>query len=276
MPDATIGSSQFFYRMSSDAIPADRTVLILLHGSGGDSSVWEEQLLAFAPFITVIAPDLPGHGESAGPHLQQAKDYAVWLDTFIGALEGGRFFLIGHSLGGAIAQEYSRIGTNRLQGVVLTGCGTRFIVSQEYMATVKNNFSAAVNLSCQMAYAAKNVHAFHARGFEMLTKNGRETLYNDLLACTAFYSSQWISSIDIPALILCGQEDTITPPADAKDLATLLPQAECKIIPGSGHMVMMEAASEFNKIIKKFIMRTIEIADGLPENRKSGKLRQIE
>ncbi len=118
MPHITIGAARCFYRTGMSPAAADGNTLILLHGSGGDSSVWEKQLGAN---IALIAPDLPGHGQSEGPLRSSAQEYAVWLDTFTRASGIKKFFLAGHSLGGAIAQEFGRAFPLKIVGAYSRG-----------------------------------------------------------------------------------------------------------------------------------------------------------
>ena len=271
MPCSTIGTAQYFYQISSDHIAPEIPVLILLHGSGGDSSVWEKQIDGFGREGAVIAPDLPGHGQSDGPLRTTVKDYAVWLNIFAEQLHINRFFLIGHSLGGAIAQEYARSFPQKVQGLILAGSGLQFIVAADYLEAVKNNFSAAVHASCLAAYAAGNVSSLYEKGYGMLSRNGKETLYSDLAACSAFDSTTWVSSIAVPALAICGSDDKITPPESSQSLARLIPGAQLKIVAEAGHMVMMEAATKFNKEVKTFIMRTTGITEGLCDLKQSNR-----
>jgi pimeloyl-ACP methyl ester carboxylesterase len=274
MPCVTIRTAQYFYQISSDQIVSKLPVLILLHGSGGDSSVWEKQIDGFGREVAVIAPDLPGHGQSDGPLRTTVNDYAVWLNNFVQQLQINRFFLAGHSLGGAIAQEYARRFPQKVQGLILAGSGTQFIVAADYLETVKNNFSAAVHASCQAAYAAGNISSLYEKGYGMLSRNGKDALCSDLALCSAFDSTAWVSSIAVPVLVICGSDDKITPPESSQSLARLISGAQLKIVAGAGHMVMMEAATEFNEAIKTFIMRTTGITESLCDLKQSNKVGQ--
>ena len=151
----------------------------------------------------------------------------------------------------------------RLRRNILAGSSTQFTVAADYLETVKNNFPAAVHASCNAAYAAGNVSSLYDKGYAMLSRNGRDTLYNDLAACSAFDSTVWISSIAVPVLVICGSDDKITPPESSQQLAQLIPEARLKILAGAGHMVMMEEAAEFNEAIKTFILQTTGITEGL-------------
>lgn len=231
---------------------ADGNTLILLHGSGGDSSVWEKQLGGNS---ALIAPDLPGHGQSDGPLRSSAQEYALWLDAFTRELAIKLIFLAGHSLGGAVAQEFSRAFPHRVAGLILAGTGTHATIASEYLELLRHNFPAAIKASCLSAYAPGTADALYVQGCEMLTRNGPEALYSDLQAYASFDSRPWAAALSVPALVLCGSEDRITPPADAEELAGLLPQAVLKIIPGCGHMVMMEAPGAFNEAVREFIKK---------------------
>ena len=246
-------------------------MLVLLHGSGGDSSVWEKQIQGLGDDVRTIAPDLPGHGQSDGPLCTTVKDYAVWLNNFVQQLQINRFFLAGHSLGGAIAQEYARRFPQKVQGLILAGSGLQFIVAADYLETVKNNFPAAVHASCLAAYAVGNVSSLYEKGYGMLSRNGKDALSSDLALCSAFDSTAWVSSIAVPALVICGSDDKIMPPESSKPLARLISGAQLKILAEAGHMVMMEAAVEFNEAIKTFIMRTTGITEGLCDLKQSNK-----
>jgi pimeloyl-ACP methyl ester carboxylesterase len=259
VPHVTLASSRFYYRTSKvRTAAADKNLLILLHGSGGDSSVWEEQL---GENIPVIAPDLPGHGRSDGPLRTSAQEYAAWLDTFTRALEIKNFFLAGHSLGGAIAQEFGRAFPRSAAGLILAGTGTHAVIASEYLNRLRQNFLAAVKASCLTAYASGAADAVYAQGCEMLTRNGPDALYSDLQAYKAFDSRPWAATLSLPALVLCGSDDRITPPTDSEELSGLMPQALLKIIPGAGHMAMMEAPREFNEAVKAFLSKTTENAE---------------
>lgn len=254
MPFVTIESAQCFYRMrQNNASPA----LMLLHGSGGTSSVWDNQFEKLDCGGMLIAPDLPGHGESGGDPLHNAGDYVLWLDALISKLKIEHCFVAGHSLGGAIAQEFARRFPEKVRGLILIGCGTRFTITPHYLETVKNDFLSAVTASCRSAFAQANISRFYEWGFALLKDNGSEILYHDIVACMQFDSRPWIASLKTPVCILCGSEDKITPADCSEELARMIPHAELNIIPGAGHMVMLEEPEKFNDAMIVFINNVI-------------------
>ena len=87
----------------------------------------------------------------------------------------------------------------------------------------------------------------------MLLGNGGEVMYEDVLACTRFDSTAWAGKISAPALVISGNSDTITPPESGRELARSLPRGSFISFDRAGHMVMQEAAGEFNAAVRQFI-----------------------
>jgi pimeloyl-ACP methyl ester carboxylesterase len=131
MPDVMIENNRIHYALSRRA-PERGPVAVCVHGSGSDSIVWSYQLSRLSDRFRVIVPDLPGHGRSEGEPLGSAHAYAAWLEEFCLALDLPSFFLMGHSFGGAIVQEYARCYPRKVRGMVLAGTGTRFWMSRTY------------------------------------------------------------------------------------------------------------------------------------------------
>ena len=252
MAFVTIDNGKYFYRLSDKAGNKAKTA-VFIHGSGGDGSVWEHQMAGLGRYFRLVVPDLPGHGRSEGNVLGSAREYAGWLDHFIEALKQSSFFLIGHSLGGAVAQEYVRAYPEKVSGLILTGTGNKFVVLKEYLQLLQDDFEAAVKTSCNNAYASSVSRELCQKGYEMLMRNGKEILSSDMLICEQFNSIPWISSVSKPALVVCGNDDRILPRELSLELLRSFPESKLHIVSGSGHMVMAEAPDEFNDTVKRFI-----------------------
>jgi len=101
----------------------------------------------------MVIPDLPGHGKSGGVSFSTAKEAAEWINKLAESLNLSSFYLAGHSLGGAVAQEYAALFPEKTEGIVLVGTGLRFDVSKEYLDLLQRDFEKAVKVSCDNAYA---------------------------------------------------------------------------------------------------------------------------
>lgn len=83
---------------------------------------------------------------------------------------------------------------------------------------------------------------------------GATVAYNDFLACDRFEREEELARINLPCLILCGSEDKLTPPKLSKALNDAIKGSIMKILPGAGHMVMIERHRELNEAVREFIL----------------------
>jgi len=250
----SINNTKYFYRISKRGLDKEPAV-ICLHGSGADSVVWSYQLSRLSRYFKIIIPDLPGHGQSEGGPFDTAEAYAHWLNRFSESLSLNSFFLMGHSFGGAIAQEYARHYTKRVKGLVLIGTGTNFRFSKIYRKLQDKGIDLLNNEKLQSLLSAMNIPHSFIKQYQSLKNMSSSVLHDDLLAAGKFNSSRWISSIKIPALVIWGKNDAITPRELPQHLADLLPIAEFQIIENSGHVVMIDARDTFNTSVKGFIKK---------------------
>ncbi len=244
MAQLEIDGTEYYYRVSKRALDKEPAV-VCLHGSGADGVVWSYQVSRLSRFYRVIVPDLPGHGKSGGRPLASTADYALWLDRVAAALEVSALFIMGHSLGGAIAQEYARLHPSKVLGLLLASTGAAFRISRAY-----NEIPGESDAGTKVKIAAE-----YQQAYEMLLQSSDDTLFADLPAAAGFDSREWISTLRIPALVLCGSEDIITPREMSEELARGLPESEMKVIPGGGHVLMLDAIDAFNEAVKEFIDR---------------------
>lgn len=246
MPHVVIDNKSYHYRVSKRA-PADGYPAVCIHGSGAHSIVWSYQVSRLSKQYKIIAPDLPGHGESEGIPLASAEEYAYWLDCFTSKLGLSSFFLLGHSFGGAIVQEYAHAYPHKVKGLILISTGTGFKFSRTYRRLHNQGMEIA-----NMADSGELPQAFQ-KGYEFLNAVGGTTLHADLLAAGQFDSSSWISSVNTPSLVMWGSNDIITPKELPENLSRSLPRSEFHIIAGVGHVVMVEAPEGFNNVVKAFM-----------------------
>lgn len=252
MPYAPTGAFSTYYRDlgSAPGVP----VLVFLHGSGGDGEVWLEQH-SLSHGCRLIIPDLPGHGCSGGEPCCTARDYARWLQAFLTHLQPGPVVLLGHSLGGAIAQWCAAECEGEIRGAVLAGTGARLPVPPDYEQLIARDFAAAVEASCQAAYADSCALGLRTRGRAMLHRNGPDILLADMRVCRDFDSTRWLARLTVPLLVLCGADDAVVPAAGGADLAAQVACGRFQQIPGAGHMLMQEAPGEFNGAVAAFVHR---------------------
>ena len=234
--------------------------LLLIHGFGGDKNNWLFNHDVLAAERVVYALDLPGHGESekriegdAGP-----EGMAATLLGFMDALGIERAHLAGHSFGGAVAMTAARRAPERVLSLGLVASAG---LGPEIDADYLRGF-ATTNSRNQLKKLAQRLFADDSlvtRSLvEDLLKYKRLDGVAESLAAIAdsvlegdrqrLQFGETIAALDIPIRLIWGEADRIIPATHATALGDA---AEVHVLPGAGHMVMMEAAKEVNQLLAR-------------------------
>jgi pimeloyl-ACP methyl ester carboxylesterase len=228
--------------------------VVLIHGAGGTHLYWPSEVRRL-PGYRVYAPDLPGHGKSGERGLQSIHSYAQALIDWLDAIDLHSAVLIGHSMGSAIALTLALDHPGRVLGLGLVGAGARLRVAPELLKQVSSptTFLNAVKFVIDRSFSP----ASPARLAELAARRMAETrssvLYGDFLACDEFDVRDRLVELSLPALIISGMDDQMTPMRQAQFLANGIPNAVLKLIPDAGHMVMLEQPQVVATAISEFV-----------------------
>lgn len=238
LPDDT----RLYYRVHDDA-PPGAMPLVLVHGAGGTHMHWPAELRRLAG-ATVYSLDLPGHGHSPGPARGAIGEYAAVIRAFADALRLPRFILAGHSMGGAIALECALTAAARLAGLVLVATGARLPVAPQILTGLLADFAGTTDRLAAWMHAEDTDPALLEEYARRLRETPREVLYGDFVACDRFDRLADLPEITVPAVVICGEADRMTPLRYSQTLAGQLPHAQLAVITAAGHMVMLERPAE--------------------------------
>jgi pimeloyl-ACP methyl ester carboxylesterase len=237
--------------------------LVLLHGFLCDSRCWRHQLTGLSDQFRIIAWDAPGAGSSSDPpEAFTTASYAHCLSAFLAAIGVERAHVLGLSWGGILAQEFYRVYRDRVRSLLLadTYAGWKGSLPEpvwkERLATclvdatgppealvakfLPGVFTAAASQELREELSAI-VSEFHPLGFRLMSLSSAEMDTRDLL-----------SIIDVPTLVLWGNDDRRSPLYVAKQLCDTIPKAELAIIPNAGHLSNMEQPGMFNAHVRRF------------------------
>jgi len=250
MPHAKIAGGTLFYTLSRR--PADGPTLVLVHGAGGSRLHWPGELRRL-PEAVVYTLDLPGHGRSKGNGCDTITDYAKAVAGFLDAVKVERAIIVGHSMGGAIAQTLALEFADRVTGLVLAATGARLRVASAILEGIQTNFEGAVDLVTRFAWSSKAPSSLTELGRRALLETGPDVLLGDFTACNSFDAMERLSEIGSPALVIAGSADQLTPPKYARFLAEHIPHAHLALVEDAGHMVMLERPAEVAKEVRAFL-----------------------
>jgi pimeloyl-ACP methyl ester carboxylesterase len=232
---------------------AGAPVVCLVHGSGAQGSVWTRQLEGLADVARVLAPDLPGHGESGGEGATRIADSVEAVRGFLDALGVARVVLGGHSMGGAVAQAVALAYPERLAGLVLVGTGARLRVMPEIFERLARDPRDGARFVVEHAVAADVDPGLAATLLRVTAAAPPAVLAGDFRACDAFDVMDRIAAVRVPTLVVCGAEDRLTPPRYATFLRDQIRGARLALIPGAGHYVQLEQPDETTEAIRAFL-----------------------
>jgi pimeloyl-ACP methyl ester carboxylesterase len=271
---------------------AGAPTVVLIHGLGQQASKdWLPLLPALARHYQVLMFDLPGFGRSDRPDaVLSPKRYADLMHWLIGRHTAQPVFVVGHSLGAAVAlrhsydypQQVNRLLLIDAAGLLQTTVFTRHLIKVPGQATtgkvlrtlaergsrVLNHFSGkfqdltADNASALSAMAGSDA----ARG--LLYKDSSNI--NAALGLTNEDFSPYIRDIHVPVWMLWGEQDPVAPLRTGQALRWLLPQAQLDVLPDVGHVPMSDATYQTGAWLLKALSGPLPPALALDEGASQG------
>ena len=249
MPHLTANGRRLFYTDQQPDAPGP--ALLLLHGAGGSHLVWPGALRRLAD-TRVLALDLPGHGRSDPPGRRLMAHYAATVSDFIAAVGAPEIVLAGHSMGGAIALTLALEPPAALRGLVLMSVGPQMRVNDTLLGGGLADFEAAADFIANYGFAAAP-DELRQQTRQAILQTGATTTFGDFLACSRFDARARLPGIHLPALVIGGDEDRLTPPRQMDALAAGLPHAQRARLAGAGHFVMLERPAEVAALVADFL-----------------------
>lgn len=226
----------------------------MIHGSMSTHRVWDK-LRTCAKKYALLLLDLPGHGQSEPLEGDiTVQRFTEILAQLIHKMGHKGIVVMGHSLGGAITLQLALDHASLLNRLVLVGTGAKLGVLPAILDGLRTNYQAGIELAMgQMAFAKGADLALVEHCKEECLQCPQEVGYTDFLACNNFDVRQRLSEIEVPSLVVVGDEDKLTPVKWSQYLADHLQNAKLTIIEQAGHMVMLEQPEKLNQAIDTFL-----------------------
>jgi pimeloyl-ACP methyl ester carboxylesterase len=269
----TIHGHEVSYRIGGEG-----PVLLLVHGMAGSSSTWRSVWDDLTASATVIAPDLPGHGRTDKPR----GDYSLgaqasFLRDLLVALGHDRATVVGTSLGGGIALQFSYQYPERLERLVLVGAGG---LGEEVTPILRLIAVPGTDLVLPALFqplfrdAARTVGGWFGRiglkpaaatdeifrAYASLVDPESRTAFIHTLRSVVDSRGQRVSAhdrlylaSDVPTLIVWGERDPIIPVSHGHAAHEAMPGSRLEIIPGVGHFPQVEDPRRFARVVLDFV-----------------------
>jgi pimeloyl-ACP methyl ester carboxylesterase len=228
--------------------------LLFIHGAGLNASIWDAQANHFRGKHLVYRLELPGHGGSDSSGEGEISAYATWVRQVIEKLfQSGAYALVGHSMGGAIALELAAKPLRGLHSLVLVATGAKLGVTPIVFQMLKENPDAFFETIDRVGFSAGTSRNVRDRVIELTKKCVPSVIFKDFQACDRFDIRERLKNILLPTLIVCGEEDLLTPAKYSRYLHEMISASSLAIIPGAGHMIMAEQPERLNRAIEAFL-----------------------
>jgi len=234
-----------------------RPPLVCVHGAGSSSVVWMEVVRRLSPQRRVIAPDLPGHGQSDRWHAPDDVSIAMYRDavgTVCAQLEVERAILMGHSMGALIALDAAAAWPERVAGLILVNGGVRLPVAPEVFVKLTGDFTRFGKWLARVVWSPATPRDVVERWGTLAFTADQEITLADFRAVERYDGAIAATRVRTPTLVLGGEDDLMTPPKLTRELASAITGARAVVVPEAGHMIVQEQPERFFAELESFLI----------------------
>jgi 3-oxoadipate enol-lactonase len=241
------------------------SAVVFLHGVGGAARAWAPQTQSFASAgFAPVALDLPGYGARPSIAGMQFEALAADVETAIAARRLQRPVLVGHSLGGMVAQTMLRRKPDGYAAAVLCGTSPAFgnpsgDFQRKFVAdrlapleSGKRMTDLAADLIGEIVGPEPDASGL-ALAVDCMGAVPGETYRAAVVCLTSFDERANLASIRVPVLCLAGEHDRNAPPPMMERMAGRIPGAKYVCLPGVGHLPNLERPTTFDAAVIEFL-----------------------
>lgn len=238
--------------------------VVFIHGFPHDRSLWAPQMGAFVDRCRCIAVDLRGFGESSLTDAATMDRYADDVACVLDALAIQRAVICGLSMGGYVAFALWRRHRSRVRALILAG--TRATPDTPDAADKRRELIALARTEGSSAVADRQIAGMIGKSTRARNSGIVDTVYRMLESAPVDAvtgalealiarpdSTPTLATIDVPTLIIVGDEDVLTPVKDARALHAGIAGSRLEILRGAGHLSNLERPAAFNHVASEFL-----------------------
>jgi len=229
------------------------TPLVLVHGFMGGSAQWPGVAEALAGHTEVVAVDLPGFGANANlPPINRIEGFADWVIAYLRERGVETYHLLGHSMGGMIAQEIARRDAARVRQLILYGTGPQGVLPGRFETIAASKRRATVDgarATARRIAATWFLKNEVAQNYEVCAGIAEladlNAIHAGLDAMEAWSGADLLDRISQDTLILWGDQDRSYDRTQVDLLVDRIPNSNLTVFPGCAHVVHLEEPEAF-------------------------------
>jgi pimeloyl-ACP methyl ester carboxylesterase len=238
--------------------------LVFLHGLGGNAGSFDAQFAQFAQAWRCVAWNMPGYGGSPLPATFTWESLSAALSALLDDRKLPRAILIGHSMGGMVAQDFVARHPERVTALVLSATSAMFgsadgAFQREFLATrlkpiEEGKTPADISAALVAGMIAEPRDPQVVAWAQAQMARVPAATYRAALTCLAgFDRRDSLAAIRCPTLLLAAEKDATAPPKGLQRMAEKIPGARYACVAGAGHLVQVERPAEFNAALADFL-----------------------
>ncbi|MBK9258072.1 MAG: alpha/beta hydrolase [Saprospiraceae bacterium] len=246
---------------------SNKKPIVFIHGFPYDHTMWDNLIDELKSHYYCVTYDIRGLGESPiGDGQYTMESFVDDLEMIIAELNLDKPILCGLSMGGYISLRAVERNESNYSGLIL--CDTRSSADADEGKIKRADNIRKINIHgvkqfvndfVPLCFAVKSITDSNEEYSKVLRKSLSSNaigVKGCLLAMAGRTDTTgYLSKIKIPALLLCGEDDRLTPPDVMEMMAAQIPGSHFEIVPGAGHMSPIENASFVTNKIKKFLSK---------------------
>ncbi len=263
MPTVSINGLEIHYREAGQGFP-----VVLIHGFTGNLRNWALVIPALTQRYRTVSPDLRGHGQSGKP--TRPEDYSLELmaeDVYglLRHLDIDRCYLVGHSMGGMVAQSLVLTYPGPVQALALVDTAATVpegmrtaerarlvqIAQEEGMEAV---FEAQLDMNPMAQQLQEHPELLQLWRRQFLMTSREAYIYCAQAIANRRPLLEELPSLSVPTLIVCGENDEPFV-APSRQMHERIAGSQLAYIPGCGHTPQVEKPDQFNRILLEFLAR---------------------
>lgn len=234
--------------------------IVFVHGFLGGSRQWNRQVKAFGGY-DIATVDLPGFGDNA--HLEalgSIEAYAQWVLDELGARGIDKFHLVGHSMGGMVAQEMVALSPASVDRLVLYGTGATGVLPGRFetigtskMRALEDGSHATARRIAATWFLERDEAEAYEECASIAEKSSLEAILAGLDAMQDWSGTDRLQNIQAKTLVIWGDHDRTYPWSQTERLWRSISEASLAVIPDCAHATHFEKPALFNSVIGDFI-----------------------
>ena len=249
----TVEGRNIHYQFPSQAearVRQGRNVL-MVHGAVDNHLVWRYQHAYLEREHTPLSIDLPGHGDSQGPPIDNPADFRHFIKAFVDVMDLVPFVFAGHSMGGSMALDYAIHHPEDVEGLIIVGGGAHWDMAPEDLEVWTSDPERAQRENVALLFSKKTSKRLVEEYAKQLAAQPPEACAADFLNCDRYDLLGQINQITVSTLVAAGDEEEWL--ENSREIHASAMNTTFEIIPAAGHAVMIEQPALLNEKIGAYL-----------------------